>query len=55
MYDRLGTKGLQAAYDKSFAAFQAMSGSAAARKEKRAAAHAAMGHPPAVPLELVLE
>jgi superfamily II RNA helicase len=42
LYDRLGTKGLQAAYDKSFAAFQAMSGSAAARKKKRAAAHAAL-------------
>lgn len=42
LYDRLGTKGLQAAYDKSFAAFQAMSGSAAARKKKRAAAHASL-------------
>lgn len=42
LYDRLGTKGLQSAYDKSFAAFQAMSGSASARKKKRAAAHAAL-------------
>ena len=42
LYDRLGTKGLQSAYDRSFAAFQAMSGSASARKKKRAAAHAAL-------------
>lgn len=42
LFDRLGSKGLQAAYDKSFAAFQALRGSAAARKKKRAAAHAAL-------------
>jgi superfamily II RNA helicase len=42
LFDRLGTKGLQSAYDRSFAAFQAMRGSASARKKKRAAAHAAL-------------
>src|SRR5690606_33204724 len=42
LFDRLGSKGLQAAYDRSFAAFQAMRGSASARKKKRAAAHAAL-------------
>lgn len=42
LYDRLGSKGLQEAYDQSFAAFQAMKGTAAARKKKRAAAHAAL-------------
>jgi len=42
LFDRLGSKGLQEAYDSSFAAFQAESGSASARKKKRAAAHAAL-------------
>ena len=42
LFDRLGTKGLQSAYDRSFAAFQATRGSASARKKKRAAAHAAL-------------
>ncbi|MFK7741039.1 MAG: DEAD/DEAH box helicase, partial [Planctomycetota bacterium] len=42
LYDRLGSKGLQAAYDQSFQAFQALRGSASARKKKRAAAHAAL-------------
>ena len=42
LYDRLGSKGLQEAYDSSFAAFQAMKGTPAARKKKRAAAHAAL-------------
>jgi len=42
LYDRLGSKGLQEAYDSSFLAFQAMKGSAATRQKKRAAAHAAL-------------
>ena len=42
LFDRLGTKGLQSAYDRSFAAFQAIRGSASTRKKKRAAAHAAL-------------
>ncbi|HEB52418.1 MAG TPA: DEAD/DEAH box helicase [bacterium] len=42
LYDRLGTTGLQEAYDRSFAAFQALKGSAATRRKKRAAAHAAL-------------
>lgn len=42
LYDRLGSKGLLAAYDQSFAAFQAETGSAATRQKKRAAAHAAL-------------
>ncbi|MCK5941830.1 MAG: DEAD/DEAH box helicase [Planctomycetes bacterium] len=42
LYDRLGSKGLQEAYDRSFAAFQALKGSASARQKKRAAAHAAL-------------
>jgi superfamily II RNA helicase len=42
LYDRLGSKGLQEAYDSSFAAFQALKGSASARQKKRAAAHAAL-------------
>jgi len=42
LYDRLGSKGLLAAYDRSFAAFQAQKGSASARQKKRAAAHAAL-------------
>ncbi|MFO1078756.1 MAG: DEAD/DEAH box helicase [Planctomycetota bacterium] len=40
--DHLGQKGLLAAYDRSFAAFQADTGSAATRSKKRAAAHAAL-------------
>ncbi|MCA8947894.1 MAG: DEAD/DEAH box helicase [Planctomycetes bacterium] len=42
LYDRLGSKGLLAAYDKSFAAFQAETGSAKTRAKKRAASHAAL-------------
>ena len=42
LYDRLGSKGLQEAYDSSFSAYQAMKGSAATRQKKRAAAHAAL-------------
>ncbi len=42
LFDRLGSKGLQEAYDRSFSAFQAMKGSASARQKKRAAAHAAL-------------
>jgi superfamily II RNA helicase len=42
LYGRIGGKGLLAAYDKSFAAFQAQTGSASARAKKRAAAHAAL-------------
>ncbi|MCR9248206.1 MAG: DEAD/DEAH box helicase [bacterium] len=42
LYERLGSKGLLAAYDKSFAAFQAETGSAKVRAKKRAAAHAAL-------------
>lgn len=42
LYDRLGSKGLLAAYDKSFAAFQALKGTPSARAKKRAAAHAAL-------------
>jgi superfamily II RNA helicase len=42
LYDRLGSKGLLAAYDKSFAAFQATKGTPATRQKKRAAAHAAL-------------
>lgn len=42
LYDRLGGQGLFAAYDKSFAAFQAQTGSAATRAKKRAAARAAL-------------
>jgi superfamily II RNA helicase len=42
LYDRLGSKGLLAAYDRSFAAFQAQKGSASTRQKKRAAAHAAL-------------
>lgn len=42
LYDRLGGKGLLAAYDQSFAAFQAEKGSAATRAKKRAAARAAL-------------
>lgn len=42
LYDRLGGKGLLAAYDQSFAAFQALKGTAAARQKKRAAARAAL-------------
>ena len=42
LYDRLGSKGLLAAYDKSFAAFQAMTGTPATRQKKKAAAHASL-------------
>lgn len=42
LYDRLGSKGLLAAYDKSFAAFQAQKGTPSARAKKKAAAHAAL-------------
>ncbi|MEO6597135.1 MAG: DEAD/DEAH box helicase [Planctomycetota bacterium] len=42
LYDRLGSKGLLEAYDKSFAAFQAQKGTAATRSKKRAAARAAL-------------
>jgi superfamily II RNA helicase len=42
LYDRLGSKGLLAAYDKSFAAFQAQKGTPATRAKKKAAAHAAL-------------
>jgi len=42
LYDHLGGKGLLDAYDKSFAAFQAQTGSAATRAKKRAAARAAL-------------
>jgi len=42
LYDRLGSKGLLEAYDKSFAAFQAQKGTPAARAKKRAAARAAL-------------
>ncbi|MGC6487469.1 MAG: DEAD/DEAH box helicase [Planctomycetota bacterium] len=42
LYDRLGSRGLQEAYDRSFSAFQAMKGSESARRKKRAAAHAAL-------------
>jgi len=42
LYDRLGGSGLLAAYDKSFAAFQAQTGSEATRKKKRNAARAAL-------------
>lgn len=42
LYDRLGGKGLLDAYDKSFAAFQAQKGTAAARTKKRNAARAAL-------------
>ena len=42
LYDRLGSRGLQEAYDRSFAAFQALKGSESARRKKRAAAHAAL-------------
>ncbi|MFY9342783.1 MAG: DEAD/DEAH box helicase [Planctomycetota bacterium] len=42
LYDRLGSRGLLEAYDKSFAAFQAATGSAATRQKKKAAAHAAL-------------
>lgn len=42
LYDRLGSKGLLEAYDRSFSAFQALKGSASARQKKRAAAHAAL-------------
>jgi len=42
LYDRLGSKGLLAAYDRSFAAFQATTGSAATRTKKRNAANAAL-------------
>lgn len=42
LYDRLGSKGLLAAYDKSFAAFQSQKGTPAARAKKKAAAHAAL-------------
>ncbi|MBM4060458.1 MAG: hypothetical protein FJ265_05085 [Planctomycetes bacterium] len=42
LYDRLGSAGLLAAYDRSFAAFQAQQGSASARAKKRAAARAAL-------------
>jgi superfamily II RNA helicase len=42
LYDRLGSKGLLAAYDRSFAAFQALTGTAATRAKKKAAAHAAL-------------
>jgi superfamily II RNA helicase len=42
LYDRLGGPGLLAAYDRSFAAYQAQTGSASARAKKRAAARAAL-------------
>jgi superfamily II RNA helicase len=42
LWDRLGSKGLLAAYDQSFAAFQALTGTPAARAKKKAAAHAAL-------------
>jgi superfamily II RNA helicase len=42
LFDRLGSKGLLEAYDKSFAAFQSQQGSASARAKKKAAAHAAL-------------
>ncbi len=42
LFDRLGSKGLLAAYDRSFSAFQSQTGSAATRTKKRAAAHAAL-------------
>ncbi len=42
LFERLGSKGLLAAYDKSFAAFQAMTGSAKVRAKKKAAAHASL-------------
>lgn len=42
LFDRLGSKGLLAAYDRSFAAFQSQTGSASTRQKKRAAAHAAL-------------
>lgn len=42
LYDRLGSKGLLAAYDRSFAAFQAQKGTPAARAKKKAAAHGAL-------------
>ncbi|HEX5053837.1 MAG TPA: DEAD/DEAH box helicase [Planctomycetota bacterium] len=42
LYDRLGSKGLLEAYDKSFAAFQAQKGTPSARAKKRAAARAAL-------------
>ncbi len=42
LYDRLGSKGLLAAYDSSFAAFQALKGTPSARAKKKAAAHAAL-------------
>lgn len=42
LYDRLGGSGLLDAYDKSFAAFQAATGSKSARAKKRAAARAAL-------------
>ncbi|MFN9946178.1 MAG: DEAD/DEAH box helicase [Planctomycetota bacterium] len=42
LYDRLGSKGLLAAYDRSFAAFQSQTGTPATRAKKRAAAHAAL-------------
>ncbi len=42
LFDRLGSKGLLAAYDKSFASFQAMKGTPGTRSKKKAAAHAAL-------------
>jgi superfamily II RNA helicase len=42
LYDRLGSKGLLEAYDKSFAAFQAQKGTPATRAKKRGAARAAL-------------
>jgi superfamily II RNA helicase len=42
LYDRLGSRGLLEAYDKSFAAFQAQKGTPSARQKKKAAAHAAL-------------
>jgi superfamily II RNA helicase len=42
LYERLGGKGLLDAYDRSFAAYQAATGSAATRTKKRAAARAAL-------------
>jgi superfamily II RNA helicase len=42
LYDRLGSKGLLAAYDRSFAAFQSQTGTPATRAKKKAAAHAAL-------------
>ena len=41
LYDRLGSKGLQEAYDSSFAAFQALKGSASARKKNSGSARRA--------------